>query len=500
MSFGKKIVSGLLWGQVGMTGRTVMCFFISILVVRTLGARNYGIYVALLCLIEILIKFTEIGIQSIFSTYIPRFINNNQLGECSYVVRRVIILRVIVSTLTAGLLQLLAGPLVAYIGNPEIYQYVLLTSVWFFFRSLMDCFIFIVTSKMDMKFYSAVEMGVSVFQLIGVLILLRTGLTISSLIILMIAVNAVQTVFYAIGSLDMITPKSVRLEIGPIAKFGVITWLSSIVQYFRFKSIDVFLILYFLRDPSNVAYYDIAYLLVITGGSVLLTSADRLLLPIFSETHSRLGLDGLRKIWDSMTKLTIYLAVPIYAFLIVHADTIISLFYTDAYLTASPLVVVFSSFMIACVFFAGETSITVVFPLNKEQFFLYLRGIGGVLNFVFNIIFIPKFGIMGAVLGTSGAMLITTILELAVANKLISARLPYRFIATLSLIIIVSLSWTIFIKDMNIIQLGVVAVSYGVVTTLLLLKFYAFDDDEKKIVQEFNPSVYDKLIKYRLLR
>ena len=51
MSLGKKIISGLFWGQIGMAGRTFICFFISILVARALGARNYGIYAAVISLI-----------------------------------------------------------------------------------------------------------------------------------------------------------------------------------------------------------------------------------------------------------------------------------------------------------------------------------------------------------------------------------------------------------------------------------------------------------------
>ncbi len=50
--------------------------------------------------------------------------------------------------------------------------------------------------------------------------------------------------------------------------------------------------------------------------------------PILSEAHTLHGRDGLKRAWESLTKLSMYLSVPILAFICVHADSIIRVFYT----------------------------------------------------------------------------------------------------------------------------------------------------------------------------
>ena len=500
MSLEKKIISGLAWGQIGMSGRTITTFFISIMVARSLGVENYGIYAVVVSCIELLTKLTDMGIYSILNTYIPRFKNTNQIGECSFIVRRVIFYRMILLANCVFLLHIFADQLVAFIGEPSLGNYFVLISIWFLVRCLMDGFIFVVIANVDMKYYTLVEISVSIFQLLGVCLLLYLGMKIDRLIILMILVNGIQFFFYGMRSLSTITPDPVRTKLTPVVKFGLVTWISTILQYFRYKSIDVFMILYFLKDADSVAYYDIAYLVSIYGGSVLLTSLDRLTLPFFSEAHTRFGIEGLRNAWEFLTKISIYLSAPILVFLIVHSRSIIRAFYTDIYMEASPFIIVFSIFTLAGLFLASETSVTILFPLNKERIFLYLRSFNGILNIVLNLIFIPRYGILGAVISTGGSTLVTSLIELGIALFILKARLPYDFMLKMSLIISISVSWTLFFRDLNLFQIILMSLVYGVMITMLMLRFFRFNNKEMEVFHEFSPAVYNFLTIHNLLR
>lgn len=483
-----------------MSTRTLICFFISIIVARTLGTSNYGLYVALVSLITLLSRFTEMGVQAIFSTYIPRFKNNNQSGECSFVIRKVITIRIVIILIGVALVHLFIDTFVSFIGVPSISDYVIITSVWFVIRAIMDSLIFIVWANVDMKLYSAVEIIVSIIQFMGVFILMNIGMTIANLIVLMILVNGIQLICYYFGSISTIKPRPVQTKLTPIMKFGLVIWLSTILQYFINKSIDIFLILHYLKDSSSAAFYNIAYLIALTGGTALLASISGISVPILSEAHTLYGRDGLKRTWESLTKLSMYLSVPILAFICVHADSIIRNFYTDTYSESSRLVIVFSFLLLLGFFLAGETSAMILFPLNKERLFLYLRGCNGLLNLVLNIFLIPRYGIMGAVIATGGAFLITKILELWLVLKILKTRLPYTFMLKLALSVGVSISLTTCVKEMNLFLMICVAALYGIMVTGLMLLLYRFKEQEEESIREFSPQIYRVLTKLKLLR
>lgn len=500
MKFGVKIINGLLWGQIGMSTRTLICFFISIIIARSLGAANYGIYAALVSLITLLCRFTEMGIQSIFGTYIPRFKSKGQSGEYSFVVQKVIITRIVIILISAGSVYLFQDIFVSFLGVPAISDYIVLASVWFVIRAVTDCFIFIIWAKVDMKLYTAAEIIISVVQLIGICILMNMGITVDNIVMLMILVNSVQLICYYRGSVSTIKPKPVRTKLTPIIKFGLVIWLSTILQYFINRSIDIFMILYYLKEPSSAAFYDIAYLIVFTGGTCLLLSIGSLSVPILSESHARYGMEGLKRAWKFLTKVSMYLSVPVFAFIFVHANSIIQNLYTNVYSESTQFVMIFSILLLTGHLFASETSAMILFPLNKERLFLYLRGFNGLLNLGLNILLIPRYGIMGAVIATGGAFLITSIMELGLALKILKTRLPYSFMLKLALSIGVSISWTLFLKDMGTFLMVCVAFLYGIMVTWLMSWLYRFSKREKEIIQEINPGVYRMLTRLNLLK
>ena len=85
---GPRFLSGLVWGQIGMSGRTLVTFVISIIVARALGAENFGVYAALSTLTDMTIRFTEMGIGTVLNKWIPE-LSHLRPGQCSYLVRKV---------------------------------------------------------------------------------------------------------------------------------------------------------------------------------------------------------------------------------------------------------------------------------------------------------------------------------------------------------------------------------------------------------------------------
>lgn len=500
MSFGKKAVEGLIWGQIGMSGRTLITFMVSIIAARALGVENYGVYAVLMSLVELLIKVADMGVYALLNTYIPRLLHSNRPGECSFLVRGTLLFRNLLILAAAGLFVRFSAPFIEWMGVPDIGQYMNVVVLLFLARGFMDGFVVVVTARVDMRYYSAVEIGASVFQLLGALFLVERGIDVGGLMELMILVYGVQCLMYGFRSLPVLKPRPAAIPLSEIWKFCFNSWVGTVLQYLRFKSVDVLMLMYFLQDKKAVAYYEVAYLLVMYGGYFLSTALDRLAAPLLSQARTRFGLEGMRETWMFLTKISIFLMVPVFVFLIAHGQGIVNVFYSESFAPAGPLILLFSIFSLAGVCLGSGTSYEILFPLNKEKIFVALSAVNGLLNFGSALILIPLMGVSGVVIATGGSALVTDLIALTVAQRAMQAKFPFVFARLILLMTSVGISWTLLLGDMNVLKLIFAAAGYAVIVIGLTLRFHRFNRYEKETLRSFSPRAFDRLLGYGLLR
>jgi len=490
----------LFWGQIGMSLRTFICFFVSILVSRSLDVDSFGVYSALVSLIAILLYFTGMGTYSIFNNYLPRFEGRKRPGFSSYLIRRTLFIKTVVYLIVAIGIHQYIGYLADLTGYPAVRNYAFGLMLWFFLRGTSETFLYILMSRMAMRYYTFVETTISILQLMGVLYLAQTGMKITSLIFLMIVVYGVQCILNAYGARESYLLKPERPKLTPIVKYGLIIWFTGIIQYFLAKDVDIFLILYFLQDNSLVGFYNIAFLLATTGGYVLLSSVSSLSLTILSKSYTKTGMDGLRESLVLLFKVSLLLSAPIFAFMIFQSNNIIISLFSAKYAAASELLIVLSFFYLLSAFAGGGFMVTALLPLNREKIVLFLRSGGGILNLILNFIFIPMFGIIGAAAATGISFFVLVIVELYVVMKSTGFKPPLSFICKLMPITVVPAALTLFMGQTRLIGLIVCAFLYGIVVLKLALMFCPLTRHELTILESFTPKTVRLLIKCRLLK
>ncbi|TKJ37260.1 hypothetical protein CEE37_14195 [candidate division LCP-89 bacterium B3_LCP] len=499
MKFGAKIIQGLFWGQVGMSLRSFITFAVSIIVARHLGASSFGVYSALVSTIAILLRLSNLGIYSVFNNYLPQFETEGKRGETSYLVRRAGLLRIAILLLLGGGLFYLRNPLASYFDLPALKDFAAVMVFWLFVRGLSDLFINVIMSRVKMRFFAFVETTISIIQILGVLYLAKTGMDIPSLIALAIIVYSIQCLFYAVGTRETYLQPEHKTDLKPIVKYGLVISLSMFIQYFLKNDIDLLMIMYFLKDSSLVGYYNIAYLLSTTGGYALLAAVNSLTLPIMSEAYTKSGMKGLENAWLFLYKISLVLSAPVFAFMIFQADNIIEIFYSSEYSQATGLLIFFSIFYWLSAFFGTGAAVTVLLPLGKERWVLYLRGGGGILNLVMNLFLIPLVGIQGAVFATGVSFFILTIVELTVVLKLTHFRLPVGFALKMAPIILLPALTTILIGEMVLSWLIVCALLYGLIVIKLTFSLNPLNKRELEMLEDAMPSLAEMLKKCRLL-
>jgi len=121
---GAKIAAGVVWGQIGMSLRSLISFLAYILISRSLGAHDFGLYSAIVSLIAILLYFTDMGIYSVFNNYLPQLENENKSGAVSYLIRRALLAKIAIFAIVSMGMHRYIGFLADWTGEPVVKDYV----------------------------------------------------------------------------------------------------------------------------------------------------------------------------------------------------------------------------------------------------------------------------------------------------------------------------------------------------------------------------------------
>lgn len=244
----------------------------------------------------------------------------------------------------------------------------------------------------------------------------------------------------------------------------------------------------FLSDDSQVGFYTSATKMnkmIIT----LITSLLAVLLPRLSNYIENNDMKKFNELTQKSFSITMLLSLPLATGLLLLAEPCILLLSGADYLPAIvPMKIMLPLFLIITT--ATLTGCQILPAINREKIALYSYIIGAVTNFTTNSILIPKYGCIGAAIGTITAESAVTIFQLIFTYKYLFSKktlfvIFQAIISTLFMGIVVYIIRNLL--DNYILQFIICTLS-GVVTyfvVLLLLK--------NEFIYEFINTIKNKL-------
>ncbi len=224
----------------------------------------------------------------------------------------------------------------------------------------------------------------------------------------------------------------------------------------------------FLTTDVQIGYYTAATKFnKLTVG--LLTSISAILLPRLAYYLSNNEDEKFYKLFEKSLSIIIMLAVPTTIGLIVLAKPLLLLFVGQEY---EPAIIAMNTIspIIISISIASVTGTQVLPALNKEKVSLLSYIIGAVTNVTMNLIFIPKYGALGAAIGTLVAETSVTFTQIIFLRKLISIEILNNLIhSTISCIPMVGILFLIKYFISNNIIIVILSISLSVIIYLLFL-------------------------------
>jgi len=226
----------------------------------------------------------------------------------------------------------------------------------------------------------------------------------------------------------------------------------------------------FMKGEVEVGYYGAAVKIkmLLLG---LVTSASAVLLPRASYYVDKGMKDELFDILQKTLHFVIMITLPFTIYFITFAEECILLLAGESYRQSITSMQV----IMPTIIFIGITNIIgiqMMVPLGKEKLVLNSVIAGAVVDLLLNIIFIPKYGALGAAIGTLAAEIVVLIYQCIIIHDLkikIFAGIPYHKIVFATFCGFVS---TILLKMTNmdnLITLIVSAICFFVICGIVLI-------------------------------
>lgn len=248
---------------------------------------------------------------------------------------------------------------------------------------------------------------------------------------------------------------------------------------------DVLMIGYF-RTPSDVGVYNIA----LPTANLIITPAFGIMylfLPVITELYSKNQIKDIENIYKRISKYIMLIDIPIFMTLFVLSKETITLFFGHEYINAAiPLVILSIGYLL---YSLSDISVNILSVLKKTKTIFAISSLFALSNIILNLILIPKFGIVGASIGTSISFIIGG-LSIILVSYFYSRLHPFMFdYKKIFISLILTLIVSILIK--NLLQLSPIAnvlilipliwVLYGV----LIIIFKVFTKEEIDKIKEY---------------
>lgn len=495
MSLVKKFSHGLIWNQFAKIAEFGLAFILSFILARGFGPKVYGLYAAVITLTTLVIFISGMGFDEVLNTYIAKFNAQNEKSKAYYLFSKLLIGRFLVSVI-CGLIVFFSSDLIAKLfGLPEAAKYFRLIIFYLVSLSASNLMVMYFMGSMRVKLIALTKVFAAVTTLVFSYFSLKSGYGIIGQIVVITVVSFVAFSIYLVFSGPDLFKQKEKFDITPMLKFGYPVWGISFLSYALGKQMDIMLIGYFLHSAKQIGFYNIAYGLQLMIASLLLAGTEGVSLAAFSEIETSKNMERTGKAWSLHLKMDQFFLLTMMLFAGWFARPIITVIYSKVY---SPSVVFFQIFIVLGLVAraaGGGTNIGLLYALNKEKIVLATRSIGAILNIILDIILIPRYGAIGAVIATGSVGVVLVLTEMTILRRYIKTKFPLAFALKIFLAGAFGIFIASLIKPINGIQLCFAALIYFVIFVIGILILKPFSKDDKEVLSKIHPVV-EMVVKY----
>jgi len=425
LSYKERAIKGISWNFLLLILAAPIGYLVRMLYANKIPKLEVGLFYAVLdfcCMVAI---FKDLGLSAALVRYIPKFLHEKRKDLVKSAIISVGILQSSVSLIITILIILLA-PFIAkyYINNQGqftghldlVIDVLVILSIGYWFQSIMDVISNSIQGFQNQKYFGTINfvrislililsaIFIYVFEIHSALCPTYAYTITPILLILIYGYIFIKKIFPEFFKEKFLFSKKL---IKDLFSYGLPVMLGSagslVLGYVDGICLTYFTGLNAVADYRNVAMPTVSIL------SYFASAVSSVLFPLSSELWEKGYKEVLGYGVERICLYSFVLVLPMAILMAYFPEVIINLFFNPQYLSAVPAIRILS---LGTIFMTlNRIGFTVLNGIGKPMLSTKILYFGAIFNLVFNILLIPKLGIVGASLTTVFGYLLMWILQ-----------------------------------------------------------------------------------------
>ncbi|MEO0268336.1 MAG: flippase [candidate division WOR-3 bacterium] len=483
----ENLFSGSLLNFIGMIMKRFTGYLYQILIVRLLGTFIYGIYTLSYTLINIVLRFSQLGLDRGGIRYIAVLKEDEKYGLIKKLSLFLFFLSFF-SGLLWGIFTFLTSSFFS-----QIYKKPELREALIYFSFLVPFYTSLLVMAYSSKGFNKMEYYVlsedilrPIFQFLFLFLLfyflgkkIITAIlpwTLSSLLGLLLII------FFFVKELKgKDTDSKENFNYKEVVTFSLPVTIISIL-YFLFAWTDMVLLGFFRKAEEIGIYNGIAR--TAEMANLFLLSINEVFSPLVSQLSYKKDLKSLKNIYEIIIRWTLYFSIPLYIFFLFSGKEFLYIIFGKEFISGFiPMIILLTGLMIQNLI--GEVAMTLTMSGYQKEW-AFINFLGLFINVILGLLFIPKFGILGASLSTSLSLVILRTMGLFGVKKFLkfwglSKRVFKPFLQGIFTLLIILFLNTFFISKVNFNILLKVILNFFLPYLFYLLLFFVLKPEKEEI-------------------
>ncbi|UCH72355.1 MAG: polysaccharide biosynthesis protein [Thermoplasmatales archaeon] len=486
-SLAQRFASGITWNIVGRILLGIMGLFISILIARSLGKENLGIYATLLTIPAIMRLFSSFGFETSLNIKLPMLMAKKQKEQSVFLVNRLLIGRIFISALFCLGLYFSLPILEKWMHINEMNIYFPYISCYFFCAVLLSFVSMIPRALIKIKEVSILEslnqFGNMILLLIFILVF---GLTIKGVFVAYIISTVIVVFIFIFIFRHLYFGNFSSFGMGEVYEIGITASLASLLAFGLGQQIDILLLNYFKVAKTTVGFYYLA-ISIVAMFSFLSTGIGALSQSSFSEQYAKRGNEGLISTFPIIVKVCVLLSIPFGFFGIFFAQDIIYSLYGVEYAGTTILLQLYAACWCIQILVGSSFCNPLFYILRCKKSLLAFQFLIGGFNIVLDLVLIPTYGALGAIIATGVSAVLIGLTMFFYLWKRIGINLPWLFEVKIIVMCAAGLFCAYWVKGVGFHYLLTKGVVYLIVFILMAKLLKPLEEGDRLMIRNTSP-------------
>lgn len=402
---------GLVTFTGGVSGAFIR-FFSEVIVARTLSVAEFGTYGLLINIIAVVVHILSSGPRAVVQRFGAILHHSNHLSSCRKLFLRAFLFLSVLGPLLAVGMILYANQLANLFGNPDISQYIVYAAL----ATPMMSTVYLLADSFRaigaVKYFNVIQEVIpgALYVVTVLTIYFFGGVSLTTILMAylasLVATLLIGARWYIIVTRDWSEVEELAPEFPDFLNHAMFSVLLYGAWIFR-ERVAVFIV------STKLGLDDVAYFLValrfLLSISLIRAALNSLLMPRVSRLYHDKDSNELQLIYETITRWSFVSIFPIVMVISFFPGEIASLVYGDGYgrvVNAALALLMFQVFGLL----AGNSSTALQMTGKSRQETMFLV-ISAFCIFITCYFLIDVFGLIGAVIGTFGTILIFDIMK-----------------------------------------------------------------------------------------